>query len=52
MLDEQQHSDGFGHSPEIAQHSQERASLSWLLIDNKLYPRANVDLIILLKCKR
>lgn len=35
MLDDQQHSDGFGHSPEIAQHSQERASLSWLLIDGK-----------------
>ena len=41
-----------GISPRLKSFLEMDFNLSWLLIDNKLYPRANVNLIILLKCKR
>jgi hypothetical protein len=41
-----------GISPRLKSFLEMDFNLSWLLIDNKLYPRANLNFIILLKCKR
>jgi len=41
-----------GLSPRLNSFLEMDFNLSWLLIDKKLYPRANLNLIILLKCKR
>jgi len=41
-----------GISPRLNSFLEMDFNLSWLLINSKLYPRANVNLIILLKCKR
>jgi len=41
-----------GISPRLRSFLEMDLNLSWLLINNKIYPRANVNLIILIKCKR
>jgi len=41
-----------GISPRLKSFLEMDFNLSWLLIDDKFYPRVNVNLIILLKCKR